>query len=154
MRNPRINRHNAAVASQEARSGALPPAFDNRGALIVIVPILPPTVNHMYRSNGRGGKVLTDQAQAFRKLVACEARTTARLTGWHLPAGALRLELLLTFGDSRRCDVDNRAKAALDALALALGFDDARVDEILIRRVGIDPKRPLCEMALSGIPPC
>lgn len=139
--------------SPVTRSGAIAPTPDNRGVLTVIVPILPPTVNHMYRSNGRGGKVLTDQAQAFRKLVACEARTTARLTGWRLPAGALRLDLLLTFGDSRRCDVDNRIKAAIDALALALGFDDARIDEILIRRVGIDPKRPLCEMVLSGVMP-
>lgn len=48
--------------------------------------------------------------------------------------------------------IDNRAKSAIDALALALGFDDSRVEDIRIRRVGVDPKRPLCEMILEALP--
>lgn len=119
--------------------------------LTVIVPVLPPTVNHMYAPNGRGGRILTEQAQAFRALAGYEARATAGLTGWRVPAGPLALTILLTFGDRRRADIDNRAKAALDALALALGFDDARVDEIVIRRVGVDKGRPLCEMILQEV---
>ena len=127
------------------------PATEAQGQLVVVVRILPPTVNHMYQPDGRGGKRLSDQARAFRQLAGYEARITANLTGWRVSPGALRLTLLLTFGDRRKTDIDNRAKAAIDSLALALDFDDARIDEILIRRVGVDPKRPLCEMILEGL---
>ena len=121
-------------------------------ALTVIVPILPPTINHAYRPNGRGGKVLTGEHITFREEVAIEARRLARLCGWALPDGRLQLTMLLTFGTRRaRVDIDNRVKTGLDALALALGFDDSRVDRIVIERVGVDPKRPLCEMILEAI---
>lgn len=121
-------------------------------ALTVIVPILPPSANHAYRPNGRGGKLLTDEHTAFRLYVMAEARATARLCGWVLPGGRLQLTMRLTFGTQRaRVDIDNRIKTGLDALALALGFDDSRVDRIVIERVGVDPKRPLCEMILEAI---
>jgi Holliday junction resolvase RusA-like endonuclease len=120
--------------------------------LTVIVPILPPTANHMYKPNGRGGKLLTDEAITFRAEIAVEVREVVRLTGWRMPAGPLQLTLLLTFGTrARRLDIDNRIKSAQDALALALGFDDSRIDRIVIERVGVDPKRPLCEMILEGL---
>ena len=81
-----------------------------------------------------------------------EARETARLTGWQVPSGRLQLTMLLTFGTrATRVDIDNRIKTGLDALALALGFDDSRVDRIVIERVGVDPKRPLCEMILEAL---
>ena len=120
-------------------------------ALTVVVLMLPPTVNHMYRPDGRGGKILTDQAQDFRRLAGYEARITANLTRWRVPDGSLKLTLLLTFGDRRKTDIDNRIKPALDALALALDFDDSRVDRIEVVRVGVDPRRPLCEMILEGL---
>lgn len=121
-------------------------------ALIIIVPLLPPTINHAYRPNGRGGKLLTDELITFRQEVATEARDVVRLTGWTLPDARLQLTLLLTFGTAaRRVDIDNRVKTALDALALALGFDDSLVDRIVIERVGIDKGRPLCEMVLEAL---
>lgn len=120
--------------------------------LTVIVPILPPTINHAYRPNGRGGRLLTDELITFRGWVMIEAHTTMRRTGWQLPTGRLQLTMLLTFGTHRkRVDIDNRIKCGLDALALALGFDDSRVDRIIIERIGVDPKRPLCEMILEGL---
>ena len=118
--------------------------------LTVIVPMLPPSVNHCYRNNGRGGRILTDEAKTFRELVYYEARSTAQLTGWELPAGALAFTLVLVFGDDRRCDIDNRIKSAIDAVALALGFDDARVRRIVIEHAGVERCRPLCEMILEA----
>ena len=114
--------------------------------LTVIVPVLPPTVNHMYALNRDGSKRLTDEAQSFRAYVVAEARSTARLTGWRLPAGALEFEIKLTYGTKHRTDIDNRVKAALDAIAIAFDFDDTRIERIVIERAGIDPKRPLTEM--------
>jgi len=117
-------------------------------SLTVIVPILPPTVNHMYRSAGNGRKVLTDEVHAFRKHVWAEATETARLTGWTLPDGALELHMFITYGNKRNTDIDNRIKSAVDALAIALGFNDARIDRLVVERAGIEKDRPLCEMVL------
>ncbi len=118
-------------------------------ALIVIVPLLPPSANHAWVSNGRGGKVLSDEYLTFRQELSVEARQTARLTGWTLPDGPLQLTMLLTFGSHRKADIDNRIKTGLDSLAVALGFDDARVGRIVIERAGVEPGRPLCELILE-----
>ena len=116
--------------------------------LIVIVPVLPPTINHMYQSIGKGRKALTDEALAFRQYVSAEARTTARAMGWKLPDGPLEFHLYLTYGDRRNTDIDNRVKSAIDSMAIALGFNDARIDKIQIERVGYEKGKPLCEMVL------
>ena len=118
--------------------------------LTIIVPTLPTTVNHLYKSIGRGAKALTDEALTFRQEVYLEARTTARMTGWKLPDGPLEFHLYLTYGSNRRTDVDNRIKSAIDSVALALGFDDARIDRIVAERVGYDKGKPLCEMVLMA----
>jgi Holliday junction resolvase RusA-like endonuclease len=91
------------------------------------LPLLPPSMNHMYRPNGRGGKLLTDEAVTFREEVAVALR------GRGAPAGLLACTVRLTFGRrsgrTRRVDADNRIKALADALALALGFDDSQIVE-------------------------
>jgi Holliday junction resolvase RusA-like endonuclease len=122
---------------------------DRLQKLTIIIPMLPPSANHMHLSNRNGSKRLSDEAVMFRGKVAEQVEETANGTGWRLPDGALEFVVKLTYPSKRRTDIDNRIKAALDAIALALGFDDARIERIVIERAGIDPKRPLCEMILS-----
>jgi Holliday junction resolvase RusA-like endonuclease len=129
-----------------ATAGRAKPAHHEESELCIIVPMLPPTVNHCYRPNGRGGRILTDEAQTFRQVVALEIRDMLMRTGWQLPAGRLEFELKLTYGTRARTDIDNRAKSAIDAVALALGFDDQRIDRVVIERAGYEARRPLCEM--------
>ncbi len=69
------------------------PAHHEEDELCIIVPMLPPTVNHCYRPNGRGGRILTDEAQTFRQVVALEIRDMLMRTGWQLPDGRLEFEL-------------------------------------------------------------
>jgi Holliday junction resolvase RusA-like endonuclease len=57
----------------------------------------------------------------------------------------------LTFGDKRNQDIDNRIKSALDALALALGFDDNCIDRIVIERAGYARGCPRCELILEAL---
>jgi Holliday junction resolvase RusA-like endonuclease len=94
---------------------------------VITLPLLPPSINHMYRSIGGARKALTDEALTFRHEVAIAVR------GRVLPAGELACTVRLTFGRkpgrTRRVDADNRIKALADALALALGFDDSRIVE-------------------------
>jgi Holliday junction resolvase RusA-like endonuclease len=104
----------------------------------------------MYKSIGNGKKALTDEALTFRQEVYLEARETARLTRWKLPSGALEFHLYITYGTNRRTDVDNRIKSAIDSVAIALGFDDTRIDRIVAERVGIEKGKPLCEMVLMA----
>jgi Holliday junction resolvase RusA-like endonuclease len=94
---------------------------------VITLPLLPPSINHMYRSIGGARKALTDEALTFRHEVAIAVR------GRRAPEGLLACTVQLTFGSKRRgshrLDADNRIKALADALALALGFDDSRIVE-------------------------
>lgn len=89
------------------------------------LPLLPPTVNHMYRSIGGGRRALTDDALTFR------AETALALHGVPAPPSSawLCLSVWFQFATKRRQDGDNRIKALQDAIALAWGIDDSRVIE-------------------------
>lgn len=116
-------------------------------AITVTVAALPPTVNHMYITCRGGKKALGPEAERFRRLVL-EQTTGTQL---QVPDGPVALTVRLWFGDRRRADLDNRLKAAIDALALALRFDDSRIHEIHARREGCEPGRPRCELVLEGV---
>lgn len=115
--------------------------------LTIILDVLPPSVNHMYRTSKRGAKYLTEEAQLFRELAINEARVAAARVGWQAPE-RLAFHLRLTFPNHRQVDIDNRIKSALDACALALGFNDKNVDCVIAERVGVVPGRARCEMVL------
>lgn len=97
--------------------------------LRLVLP-LPPSVNHHY-SHARGRVMLTGAARAYRQevWVATREQTTAQ------ERAALPERLAVTIRASGwRGDLDNMAKETLDALAAAIGFDDARVDWLLVER--------------------
>jgi Holliday junction resolvase RusA-like endonuclease len=116
-------------------------------ALTIAVKMLPPTANHAHQHTSRG-VFLTDSVRTFRLLVANELQHAPR---WHLPDGDLELTVQCVFPDKRRADLDNRLKQAQDAMALALGFDDARVKRIVGEHIGFDKGRPLCVLTLRAI---
>jgi Holliday junction resolvase RusA-like endonuclease len=112
--------------------------------ITLTIPMLPPSVNHMYVTCGGGRKALSGEAEAFRSLVL------AALCGERpaVPDGPLAFGLYLTFDTKRRQDVDNRIKAAIDAIALALRFDDSRVARIVAERARQVAREPRCVMTL------
>lgn len=114
--------------------------------IIVAIAALPPSVNHMYVTCKGGRKALGPQAEAFRKLVL-EQVSEARPA---VPCGPLKLVVRLWFGDRRKSDLDNRLKSCIDALAIALRFDDSRIHRIEAIRAGCDPGRPRCELVLEA----
>lgn len=116
--------------------------------IILTIAALPPTVNHMYISCKGGRKALSGEAEAFRGLVL-QALNGARPA---VPDGPLAFTLRLTFDTKRRQDIDNRIKAALDAVAIALRFDDCRVSRIVAERAGYAAKAPCCELVIEEIP--
>jgi hypothetical protein len=121
-----------------------PPSWVTSGADDPSVPLelvlpLPPSGNHAHkaivRRGKRGrlvqGKALTDEAVAYRLLVRMRVRA---LTGkFRAPAGTfwfqgpVRLELVYTFADWRRRDLDNLRKQLQDALTGCAWADDVQV---------------------------
>lgn len=112
---------------------------------------LPPTTNHAY-ATVRGRRVLSADGRAYKASMAQLARHAAAQHGWCYSAGQrLAVRLRLHFPDNRRCDIANREKLAVDALAEALGFDDAMIDELLLQRGACDKAHPRCEVELRAI---
>ena len=135
-----IQRADEILADNRARDAArLAPA-----GVRIVVPQVPPTLNHMYKHHG-SRRILTDEAWAFRQIVALACRGAAPL-----PAGALRFEMRVVFPDKRRRDVDNRIKAALDALEQALGFDDSRVEDMHISK-RVEPGQSYCVLWIGAM---
>lgn len=104
-------------------------------------------VNHQYRPNGRGGRVLSDVAATFRDEVIVLV-TSSRAVA---PAGRLGLRLRLVPPDARRRDTDSCLKLVQDSIAAALGIDDARIAAVAVERLDPDAAAPRIEAELFAL---
>jgi Holliday junction resolvase RusA-like endonuclease len=120
--------------------------------LTITLDVLPPSVNHMYTTGKGGARFLTAEAVAFRDEAIMQVRTAANRSGWQ-PPERIAFHLRLTFPNRRQTDIDNRIKSALDACALALDFNDSRVDCVIAERVGVVKGHAKCEMILMQMHP-
>lgn len=119
----------AAVAKQRERDRQ--PAPGRAAPLAVVLP-WPPSVNGYWRAfrsriilSAKGRKYKQDASDALAE----------QAPGVHLGRGRMRVRLVLHPPTRRECDVDNYAKATLDALTAAgIWADDAQVDELTITR--------------------
>ncbi len=101
----------------------------------VVLPGLPPALNNLYPTGRDGRRHLSAEGRQWHRTVA-DACTAARLLPF--PQKRVYLSVHLEFvGLNYASDVDGRAKAVLDALADALGFDDRYVEELTLRRVQV-----------------
>ena len=108
----------------------------------------PPTVNTYYR-NVNGRTMMSKGGRMYRGLAVRSAQ-------WQMikpfPANA-RLEVILSlYPDNRRkWDIDNRAKACLDALQHAGVIpDDEQIDKLVLNRMPLD-KDSRVEITISVI---
>lgn len=101
----------------------------------------PPSLNHYWRHvvlPMRGGKsraqvVISKDGREYREavLTSCAACSLTRWPGHE----RLKVTLTLHAPDARKRDLDNHAKAALDALTHAgIWADDSQIDELRIVR--------------------
>jgi len=93
----------------------------------------PPSVNTYWRS-WRGRVVLSARGLAYR--TAAAGLTRARFD----VGDRLRVALALTMPDKRIRDIDNVAKAVLDAIGHAgIYDDDSQIDFLSIQRLAVEP---------------
>lgn len=117
------------LAQRQRKQASTPAARDH---VRLMLP-MPPTVNHSSRSDGRGGRVLTEAHRAFREAVQ---QAVAGAGSPRMGSGRLRVVMAFMPPDKRRRDLDNLQKAVSDALQLAGVFDDdSQIDDLRIFRV-------------------
>lgn len=96
---------------------------------------LPPSLNHAYQSNGRGGQRLKREAAQYRDDVGWLTREAVLATGWRPePTALLAITILLTVRHLRRGDADNAPKVLIDGITRALHVDDSRVVDLRVRK--------------------
>lgn len=107
---------------------------------------------------GKGNHWYTpDQTRAREQAVAwkaIEAVARVRPSGSWPKDARYRVTIELVFADHRRVDIDNCAKLALDACNPKrrppfIWKDDMQIDELVIRRLGVDKIRPRLTMEVE-----
>lgn len=135
--------HAAGQRPQDIKQVTPPPPF------IVTLP-LPPSLNNAYP--GKGRRYASPELVAFKREAIPVSRVAAASAGFVVPPGAtLGLTLRLWFGSRSAfitSDASNRIKAAEDALASALGFNDRTILDVRAIKCGVDVSNPRCEAEL------
>ena len=117
-----------------------------RGLTIKITIPYPPSVNRIWRTNGKGTTYSSPAYKAWQKeaqwAIIGQTRGRKIIGPYHLTINAVR-------PDKRRRDIGNLEKALSDALVNS-GFieDDCNCEQILARWV-IDPDAPPCEVIIE-----
>lgn len=107
----------------------------------------PPSVNRIWRQ-WKGRTLLSKEGREYRDRVA---REWLLMRSQGLGRRALVVDVLAYMPDARRRDIDNLAKASLDALQRAGAFvDDSQIVDLRIRRAGIDRDNPRLEVKLEA----
>lgn len=110
----------------------------------------PPTVNTYYR-NVKGRTLMSKKGRMYRGvcLRCCVWQKTPQIA----PEERVRVILNLFPPNKRKFDIDNRAKACLDALQHGGVLpDDEQVDQLIINRCAIDADERV-EIIISPISP-
>ncbi len=104
-------------------------------SILLHFPHHPPSVNHAYISNGRGGKIRNPEVVEWQEGLAIEVAAEARRKGWNIPRRA-RWAVDVTFSFPRRQgDVDNLLKLMIDGIRDGLGVDDVYLDSLIVTRI-------------------
>jgi crossover junction endodeoxyribonuclease RusA len=100
---------------------------------------------------GKGGRFYTPaRTRLYEAHVRAHARAATARSRWQRHPGAMyRVELAVIFPDARRRDIDNTAKAVLDACNGVAWEDDSQISELTVRRE-IDRERPRVEVVVHA----
>jgi crossover junction endodeoxyribonuclease RusA len=91
----------------------------------IIIPLLPPSVNHYVKHTRDGRHYVTKEAKAFKEAVALFSK------GQQIRLAAYYIEIWFNLGKNTRLDLDNAPKLVLDGLVDAgVIHSDAAVTDL------------------------
>jgi crossover junction endodeoxyribonuclease RusA len=112
----------------------------------------PPSINHYYANNGKGGRYIKPDGVAYRLAVANAAREIK------YGDSLIAMTVYLHQKDMRKRDLDNGLKCLLDSLMHAGVFDDdSQIVELIVRKgnsngVWVDElKEGYCEVKIERL---
>jgi len=150
---PRL-RH-AGVPLREGTSRAMPRQKEHPGDLLRLILPIPPSINHLY-ATVNGLRVLSAAGRRFKSLVGQEVLYALSTAAWrrsHRDVQShprLALDLRFYFVSELRRDIDGGLKITQDAVCEALGINDNRIVEVILRK-DRDAVAPRMELALRTI---
>ncbi len=109
------------------------------------VPMIPPSVNHYWKVRRGGGRYITAEGEAFKKIV----KYAVLYSGIKIKP-ELFLKLEINFISSRWItkkgtvalkDCDNLVKCAQDSVCEALGINDSQIFHLIVKKV-VSKSRP------------
>ena len=124
--------------------------------LCLLLP-LPPSINHQY-ATVHGRRVLSSAGRRFKTqvgqevLCALAGRRAGHPLTETLNGAPLALDLRFYFSSGLRRDIDGGLKITQDAVCEALGINDNRIIEVILRK-DIDAEAPRMELSLRRVPP-
>jgi crossover junction endodeoxyribonuclease RusA len=117
---------------------------------------LPPSINHQY-ATVQGRRVLSSAGRRFKLQVGQEMlcllakRRDRGSVVQALGGKSLALDLRFYFVSALRRDIDGGLKITQDAVCEALGMNDNRIVEVMLRKE-IDATTPRMELSLRIVP--
>ena len=90
--------------------------------MIVVVPGLPPSINHAYNQHRQGGRGLKDEAREYQEWARLAAMEAAQ--GWKWQGSWLRLRFKWYMPNYRVRDISNAKKVLEDGIAEGIGVND------------------------------
>lgn len=138
-----------AVRPQERRDGIVDSVSHTSPQRLTASLPIPPSINNLY-ATVRGRRVLSAAGRAYHHDAGWLVKEAAMKLPWRTRAGQrYSVEMVLYFADRRPRDLDNCTKIVIDSAAAALGFNDARVDVLVVRRGPVDKIAPRCELTIG-----
>ncbi len=112
--------------------------------LSIIVPLVPPSVNHYWKHTRSGRHYVTQEGRAYKEAVAMCAR------GKRVRAKRYELEAVIYLGHGQRGDGDNFWKVIADGLVDAgVIYSDAAVTDWILRKRR-DARSPRTEITVRA----
>ena len=102
---------------------------------------VPPSVNNLYSNRGKA-RVLNTRGRAYKEYTSWTAKAWAQENNWTYAGGQVAMGLDLIFPNKIRRDITNCIKISEDAVTEALGFDDTKCVEFIVRLIGYDKENP------------
>lgn len=91
---------------------------------MIVIPGLPPSVNHAHITTARGRRILSDTARAYVEATGWEARAARLRDDWGWKSQWLRVSIKLYWPNNRRRDTHNCIKLIADGVAAGITRDD------------------------------